>query len=170
VRRTASLLVVAAASVLAASGAASIGCHHESAPPNPSGSTTPTLSGSTTPTAEIDAAVTVPDAADAGETVVSVEDDGKTFDLPPGGTLTFRLASHSGTGFVWKPAPLDGGVLAGVGERTTEVSSAVPGAPKMDIYRFVARSAGTTVIEMSYQRPWGHQPPVKTVRVTVTVR
>jgi predicted secreted protein len=162
--------VVAAASVLAASGLVSTGCGHESAPSNPSGSTTPTPSGSTTPTAEADAALTAPGAADAGEIVVTSEDDGKTFDLPPGGTLTFRLASHSGTGFVWKPGLLDGGVLAGVGDRTSEVSSAVPGAPKIDIYRFVARAPGMTVIEMSYQRPWGNQPPVKTVRVTVNVR
>jgi predicted secreted protein len=127
-------------------------CRHDSAPPRPSGSPDPTAL-----------------ADSGGDTEVRVEDDGKTFDLAPGGTLTFRLASHSGTGFVWTPAAEDGGVLSQVGERASEASSDVPGAPKTDVYRFVARSAGTATIEMDYQRPWGNQPPVKTVHVTVNV-
>jgi predicted secreted protein len=148
------------ARVLAAIGLAGAGCRHDRVPPNPAGAPDTTAQADASETAE---------AADAGETVVRAEDDGRTFDLPAGGILTFRLASHSGTGFVWKPAPLDGGALSQVGERTTEVSSVLPGAPKVDVYRFVARSAGTLGIEMDYQRPWGNQPPVKTVRVTVNV-
>ena len=147
--------------VLAAISLAGAGCRHDRVPPNPS--------GAPDTTAQADASETL-DAADAGETVVRAEDDGRTFDLPPGGILTFRLPSHSGTGFVWRPAALDGGVLSQVGERSTEVSSGVPGAPKTDVTRFVARSTGTVGIEMDYQRPWGNQPPVKTVRVTVHVR
>jgi predicted secreted protein len=152
-----------AAPMFAALGVGCAGCHRESGPPNPSGSTVTT-------TTAVDDAASMPEATDGGETTVSAEDDGKTFDLSPGATLLFRLASRSGTGFVWKPAPLDGGVIDEVGDRTSEVSSAVPGAPKMDVYRFIARSVGTTKIEMSYERPWGNQPPVKTVRVTVNVR
>jgi predicted secreted protein len=150
-----------AARALAVVSVASMGCHHDGAPPHPSGPP-----DTRTPA---DAPAAAVEDADAAYAVVHAEDDGRTFDLPPGGALVFRLASRSGTGFVWRPVPLDGGVLTPVGERTSEVSSEVPGAPRLDVYRFVARSVGTTGIEMDYGRPWGNQAPVRTVRVTVNV-
>ncbi len=39
----------------------------------------------------------------------------------------------------------------------------------MDVYRFVAKSAGSTVVEMDLKRPWGNQPPGRVVRVTINV-
>jgi predicted secreted protein len=148
--------------VLAAASVASAGCHHDGAPPNPAGPP-----DTTTPE---DAPAAGMEGVDAADTVVYAEDDGRTFDLVAGGTLTFRLASHSGTGFVWRPASLEGGVLTPVGERTSDASSVAPGAPRMDVYRFVARSSGTMGVEMDYERPWANQLPVKTVRVMVNVR
>jgi predicted secreted protein len=132
------------------------GCHHDRALPGPSGSS------STTP------------PTDAGETVVlGTDDDGKTVDLTRGNAVSFRLASHAGTGYVWVPAGLDGGdggVLSQVGDRTTDLSSETPGAPRLDVYRFVATGPGTVTVEMDLRRPWGHEPPAKTWRVTVNVR
>ena len=130
------------------------GCHHDAAPTSPPPATSATA------------------ATDAGETVLRTEDDGKTFDLALGSTVSFHLASHAGTGYVWVPAALDGGdggVLSQVGDRTTEVSSDTPGAAKLDVYRFVARGAGTATVEMDLRRPWGTEPPAKTWRVTVNV-
>jgi len=142
-----------AALALAASFACG-GCHHDSTLPGPSGSS------STTP------------PLDAGGTFLGAEDDGKTLDLSPGDTLTLRLPTHGGTGFVWVPAARDGGdgSVVQVGERTSELSSGTPGAPKLDVYRLVARGPGTATVEMDLRRPWGDQPPVKTWRVTVNVR
>jgi predicted secreted protein len=141
--------------LLFAAAAVQSGCHHDSALPAPSGST------SATP------------GIDAGETVVlGTADDGKTFDLPVGGSLTLRLAGHAGTGYAWVPVAQeagDGGVLSPTGERTSEVSSDTPGAPKVDVYRLSASRAGTATVEMALRRPWGNEPPVKTWRVTVTV-
>lgn len=110
------------------------------------------------------------DGAAPTETVVRVDDDGKTFEIARGATLVFKLVTHGGTGYAWTPSPVDGGPLALHGERTTELSSDVPGAPRMDVYRFVGEAPGTTTIEMGLRRPWGDAPPVKTVRVTVNVR
>jgi predicted secreted protein len=132
------------------------GCRHGGGPPDPSPPTS--------------AATADPPAA---ETVVRVEDDGKTFDVAVGASLTFRLANHGGTGYAWVPATVDGGegsVLSRVGETTSEASSDVPGASKLDVLRFVARRAGTATVEMDLVRPWEHQPPVKTLRVTVIAR
>lgn len=135
-------------------------CRHDDPPPSPPAVTS-------TPAASSTAAA---DAAAAGETVVGVDDDGKTFDVARGATIVFKLVAHGGTGFAWVPSPVDGASLAQQGERTTELSSDVPGAPRMDVYRFVGQAPGTTTIEMDLRRPWGDAPPVKTVRVTVNVR
>jgi hypothetical protein len=145
--------IALATAPLAAFALACDGCHQASAPPGPSGAPSATAALQ----------------ADAGETVVGAEDDGKSFDLAVGGALTFRLASRSGTGFEWVPAPLDGQALLQVGERTVDVSSDVPGAPKMDVYRFVGHAAGVAAVEMDLERPWGRREHVKTVRVTVNV-
>ena len=137
------------------------GCRHDAAPPNP-----PAVASATPPAASTDPG----DAATApGETVVHVDDDGKTFDLARGATITFKLATHAGTGFAWVPAPTDGGALVQQGDRTSELPSDVAGAPKLDVYRFAGQTAGTTTVEMLLERPWGHQPPVKTLRVTIVV-
>jgi predicted secreted protein len=129
---------------------ACLACHHDDPPAQPPPVTT-----------------SADDAA--AETVVRVEDDGKTFEVARGATLVFKLVTHGGTGFAWMPAPLDGGTLAQQGDRTTELASDVPGSPRTDVYRFVAQTPGTTTIAMELERPWGDAPPAKTLRVTVNV-
>ncbi|HEY8039683.1 MAG TPA: protease inhibitor I42 family protein [Polyangiaceae bacterium] len=109
------------------------------------------------------------DGAATSETVVHVEDDGKTVDLAAGATLTVKLASHSGTGYAWMPAKVDAAVLSQVGDRTSEISSSTPGAPKLDVYHFTAVKAGTTTLQMDLKRPFGNAPPGKTIKITVKV-
>jgi predicted secreted protein len=105
-----------------------------------------------------------------GDAVVHVEDDGKTFDLAAGATITFKLASQAGTGYVWMPAGADPTVLAQVGDRASEVESSAPGANKVDVYRFVAQHAGSTAVEMDLQRPWTKSaPPARVIHVLVNV-
>jgi predicted secreted protein len=106
----------------------------------------------------------------SNDALVHVEDDGKTFDVTAGGTITFKLASNAGTGYVWMPAGADPAVLAQVGDRTSEVESSAPGAPKVDVYRFVAQHAGSTAVEMNLQRPWTkNAPPARAIHVLVNV-
>lgn len=148
-------------------------CHHDEPPPNPSAAATASGPGSTAtplPAPADGQAGTTGDAAATEDVVVRIEDDGKSFDVARGAELTFELARHAGTGFEWSPAPMDGGVLVQRGERTSRRTSDVPGAEKDDVYRFVAQSAGTVSVEMQLRRPWGDQPPVKTLRVVVHVR
>jgi predicted secreted protein len=106
----------------------------------------------------------------SGDAVVHVEDDGKTFDVATGATVTFKLASNGGTGYVWMPTGVDSSVAAQQGERASESLSDVPGAPKVDVYRFAALRAGSTPIEMDLQRPWTKAaPPAKSIHVIVNV-
>jgi predicted secreted protein len=138
---------------------ACIGCNHDGGAP-------PASSGAGAASASAGAA-----APATGETVVHVEDDGKSFDVARGSAVTFKLASNAGTGFVWMPAPMDSSVLAQQGDRTSEVSSDVPGAPKVDVYHFAANGPGTVVVEMDLRRPWEHgAAPGRAIHVTVNVQ
>jgi predicted secreted protein len=133
-------------------------CHHAAPTPTPS-------SGGTALT---DGGAAAPDAG--AETVVKVEDDGKTIEVTAGATVAFKLAANSGTGYAWVAGPVDAAVLEAKGERTVERVSDVPGGAKLDVLRFMAKAAGTVVVQLDLKRPWGDQPVAKTVKVTVTVR
>jgi predicted secreted protein len=116
----------------------------------------------------VSAASGVPGAS--GETVIAVEDDGKAFTVARGAAVTFRLASQSGTGYAWLPTQLDAAVLAQQGDRTSDLATDTPGAPKADVYHFTAGAAGSTVVEMSLKRAFGSAPPSRVIHVTVNVR
>lgn len=125
--------------------------------------------GSGAQTAPSGSAVAVTSPAAGGETVIHAEDDGRTFDVARGSAVTFKLAGNAGTGFQWSPAGVDPNVLAQQGDRAQELSSQTPGAPKVDVFHFLANAPGTTVVEMDLKRPWGNQPPGRVVHVTVKV-
>lgn len=108
-------------------------------------------------------------AVASGETVIRVEDDSKSFDVPRGATVTFKLTSNAGTGYLWTPTQVDPAILTQQGDRSSEVSSDAPGAPKLDVYHFTAGTAGSTAVEMSLKRPFGTAPAARAIHVTVTV-
>jgi predicted secreted protein len=103
-------------------------------------------------------------------TTIHADDDGKSFDVGRGAVVTFSLPSNAGTGYVWVPTQVDGSVLTQQGDRTSDASSDVPGAPKFDVYHFAAAAPGTTTVEMSLKRPFGSAPPARIIHVTVNVR
>jgi predicted secreted protein len=105
----------------------------------------------------------------SAEVVIHVDDDGKTFDTTRGSIVTFKLASHTGTGYVWIPMQVDPSILTQQGDRTSAIASDTPGAPKLDIFHFTAGAAGSTVVEMSLKRPFGSAAPARSIHVTVNV-
>jgi predicted secreted protein len=148
-----SALAVFSVSLLACNGC------HDGNPPAASAAVAP--SGSTAGNSATPPAAT--------ETVVHAEDDGKTFDVVRGVTVTFALPSNAGTGYVLVPTRVDPSILAQQGDRTSDAPSDVPGAPKVDVYHFAAAGPGTTTVEMSLKRPFGSGAPARAVHVTVTV-
>jgi predicted secreted protein len=147
-----------ALAVLSFSLLACNGCHDGTPPP---------ASAAVAPSASASGNSATPGASN--ETVVHAEDDGKTIHVARAATLTFALPSNAGTGYIWVPTQVDPSILAQQGDRTTDVSSDVPGAPKVDVYHFTAAGPGTTTVEMSLKRPFGAGTPARTVHVTVTV-
>src|SRR5580704_10985102 len=87
------------------------GCHDSAPPANVAAATS---AAATTGSSDPDAA---PLAA-ADTTTIHVDDDGKSFDVARGATVTFSLPSNAGTGYVWVPTKIDGGVLSQQGDRT----------------------------------------------------
>jgi len=126
--------------------------------------------GKTSPAATEGAATPSEDALPVAETVIRVDDDGKTFDVARGATVTFKLASHGGTGYAWAPTQVDSAALVQQGDRTSELASDIPGAPKLDVFHFTANAAGATTVEMSLRRPFGDAGSVRVVRVAIRVR
>lgn len=109
-------------------------------------------------------------APSSSDTVVRLEDDGKTIEVAPGSRVVFKLASNSGTGYAWVASPVDPSVLLPQGSGEVERSSDVPGAAKLDVLRFSAQGPGTIAVQVDLKRPWGDQPAVKTLRITLIVR
>ncbi len=147
------------------------GCHDGTVPPAnaTAESSAPASSQTATVPSATASASTPPAPAASAETVVHVEDDGKSFDVAGGSTVTFSLPARAGTGYVWVPTQVDATVLTQQGDRTSDATSDVPGAPKLDVYHFAAAHAGTTTVEMSLKRPFGSGTPVRTVHFTVAV-
>jgi len=105
------------------------------------------------------------------ETVVHAEDDGRAFDVARGSMVTFKLTAASGTGYSWAPGPqgIDPNILAAQGGPTSEVSAPEPGAPRMDVFHFMANNPGSAMVEMDLRRPFGNAPPGRVVHFTVNV-
>ena len=143
------------------------GCHDGNA--SPASPASATVAPSAAPQGNSATPVGAGGAAAAGETVVHAEDDGKSFDVARGATVTFSLPSNAGTGYIWMPTQVDANVLAQQGDRTSDAASDVPGAPKADVYHFAAANPGTTTVEMSLKRPFGSGAAARTVHVTVAV-
>lgn len=119
-----------------------------------------------------DAGLIADGSAAAGETVIHIEDDGKIIDVQKGGSVTFVLATHAGTGYVWTPTKVDPAFLAQVGDRSSDVPNDIPGAKKYDVYHFTvgAAASGSSVVEMSLKRPFGNERIARAIHVTVNAR
>ena len=94
--------------------------------------------------------------------MIHAEDDGKSFDVNRGSPVTFKLASNSGTGFQWVPGRRvsEHPGAAGRSHPGAVCSRQAPGAPKLDVYHFLASAPGTAVVEMDLESaPSATSPP-----------
>jgi len=109
--------------------------------------------------------------------------------LARGQTLVVTLEANVTTGYRWEPVTGYAPTLMQIGtadyvarstdatatpvdpSSTAPIAPAVAGAPGDMTFRFRAETAGTTTLQLAYQRPF--EPavaPAKTVRYVVTVR
>ncbi|MBU6335841.1 MAG: protease inhibitor I42 family protein [Chloroflexi bacterium] len=87
-----------------------------------------------------------------------------------GEVLALTINGNPTTGYLWEQSAGDDLVLASAGEPEYTADSQLIGAGGTYVYRWTARAAGTTTLELVYHRPWETEPPADVYRIAVTVR
>jgi inhibitor of cysteine peptidase len=107
----------------------------------------------------------------AGEAMKLYENDsGKTVEICVGDELEVVLPGKPTTGFIWEVSSLDTHVL-NQGEAHFIASDKAIGSGGMEIIKFHAIAAGTSVVRLIYHRSFEpNMPPLKTFKVTVNIK
>jgi predicted secreted protein len=102
---------------------------------------------------------------------ISDKDNGRTINLKKDSLLIIKLESQLGTGYGWKVVKNNSDRLEPLGEPDVEKDENQKlGGTERQIFRFKAKSAGSSTLELHYARPWEKTaPPSKSFRVTVRV-
>ena len=107
----------------------------------------------------------------AGESMKVYENDsGKTVEICVSDELEVVLPGKPTTGYVWEVSSLDTHVLS-QGEANFIASDKAIGAGGMEIIKFHAIAAGTSVVKLIFHRPFEqNMPPLKAFEVTVIIK
>ena len=107
-------------------------------------------------------------------TALTLADDGKTFELAVGQTLTLELEANPTTGYGWEVVETGGGILEQVGEpifQQTAARGQALGADGVQILAFKAVGRGEGLLELVYRRPWEKDAdPLSIFTIKVLVR
>jgi inhibitor of cysteine peptidase len=97
-------------------------------------------------------------------------DSGKTVEIRVGDELEVVLPGKPTTGFVWEVSSLDTHVLS-QGETDFIATDKAIGSGGMEIIKFHAIAAGTSVVRLIFHRSFEpNVPPLKTFKVTVIIK
>ena len=110
--------------------------------------------------------------ADDEKTVtITVRENKNELMLRKGDTFVIKLERQAGTGFSWQIANNDNAVLKPKGEPSVEKSGdGKPGGTELQVFRFHAKAAGTSDLELHYLRPFDKdKPPARTFKLTLQV-
>jgi len=107
----------------------------------------------------------------AGESMkLSENDSGKTVEIGVDDELEVVLPGKPTTGYVWEVSSLDTRVLS-QGEANFIANDKAIGSGGMEIIKFHAIAAGTSVVRLIFHRPFErNMPQLKTFEVTVIVK
>lgn len=101
---------------------------------------------------------------------LTLEDSGKTIQLPPGGELEVVLQGNPTTGYAWTVEECATNVLQATGEPQYTADSPLIGAGGVYQFVFKAESAGSGMLKLIYHRSWEtNVPPEKTFCLLVNV-
>ena len=97
-------------------------------------------------------------------------DSGKKIEILVGDELEVKLPGNPTTGYVWEVNSLDSNVLS-LGKADFIANSKAIGSGGMEIIKFHAIAAGTSIVRLIFHRPFEHNiPPLRTFEVTVIVK
>ena len=93
-------------------------------------------------------------SVNAGEIVVTEDDDGCRVEMRDGQILVVDLPANPSTGYTWDVATATSGRIRRIGEPEFEPKASLLGAPGREILRFMMLEPGETVLSLVYRRPW----------------
>lgn len=112
-------------------------------------------------------------ADDKGKSqTVTDKDNGKIIALSRSNLLAVKLPMSAGTGFGWTVVKNNAQQLAPVGkaEIIPGKDPKIVGGPLTQVFRFEAKKAGKSELELHYQRPFEKEkPPAKTFKIVVQI-
>jgi len=102
---------------------------------------------------------------------VGEADQDKTIRVAVGDEVEVRLEAQFGTGYALALSKVDDAIVRKVGEPTVDRSGeGRAGSKETQVFRFQAKAAGETVLELVYARSWAKdEPPLRRFRVKLQV-
>ncbi|HET7535041.1 MAG TPA: protease inhibitor I42 family protein, partial [Candidatus Didemnitutus sp.] len=109
--------------------------------------------------------------APSGNTVsLGVEQTGGSYQVRAGDTILINLAANPSTGAIWEYTELNREIFSE--EKTAKPKrgeAPLPGEGGRITFTLRAKKPGTSVVKMSYHRPWEPDKPWGTFEATITV-
>jgi inhibitor of cysteine peptidase len=92
--------------------------------------------------------------------------------IQKGNMMIVELLTNPGTGYSWQIIKNDPDKLKPLGDSVLKpLETEAPGADENQVFRFLAKNSGATVLELHYLRPWERNiPPLKTYQINVQIR
>jgi predicted secreted protein len=111
-------------------------------------------------------------ASDAGQVVVTENDNAGEIRMIRGDTLIVQLKTRICTGYGWQILKGDSLSLKPAGETVIEThEERLTGGQETQILRFIAQRPGVISVRLGYCRPWEmHLPPEKYFHIRVHIR
>ena len=107
--------------------------------------------------------------ADAAPLTLTADDDGLTWAVTVGETITVELAGNPTTGYAWSVASMDGEAVSLEGEQYAPPAGERRGAGGTYRWTLRAKHAGQTTLHLVYAREWEDAEPTREFTVTLTV-
>ena len=92
----------------------------------------------------------------AGDPAIAVGQDqhNQSITLKVGETLRMELPGTAGTGYSWQIDKFDSRYLDLLPQETSRPTGDLMGGPVTHVWRFKAKRAGQTQLQLDYYRPW----------------
>ena len=102
--------------------------------------------------------------------IISRNDQGKTFTLPPDTRFYVELEANPSTGFNWEILHIDSCIIE-VGKRTFHAVDSTPGSAGIDEINFRTLKKGTSLLKLGYLRTFeGLSSMTDSFKVVIQVR
>lgn len=106
-----------------------------------------------------------------GDMKIDDTDNGSQVVLEVGQTLVLSLDSNPTTGYQWQIVELDEAILEQIDYDYEADQPALAGSGGKEVWRFQARSSGSTTLSLGYRRSWEEGvEPIQTFSMEVVVR